>query len=52
MWSNWGLDEPNGHTTENCVAVYVRPNDRWHSKSCDEVLQSVCKIKIEGMGIT
>ena len=44
-YSNWGANEPNGGTAENCIHMMRSyKNRRWNDLSCSQSRRFVCKI--------
>lgn len=46
-WTNWGADQPDGSTDENCLAVPLTADGSngnvWHNKPCSQLGAFVCK---------
>lgn len=45
--SGWNPDEPNGHTGENCVAMWHTLHGRWADIECGVALTFICEAEIE-----
>ncbi|XP_062611210.1 perlucin-like protein [Saccostrea cucullata] len=42
--NNWGKNEPNGHTGENCVLALAGLHYKWEDYPCDTVKPFVCEM--------